>query len=253
MSALTKGLERYEKAPKGAFPPTTATSLDDKQALARQFPLPAITHLLSQEKPLPEALDLGHRREKVTVVLSDIVNFSSIVKESNPESLRDAMGQYYWKSREAVFSHGGMLDKFIGDAVLAVFGYPETRDSAPVDAIRFAQDLIEIGKEVLEAWQADLNAVISTGTRVGITTGDIWPINIGKDCLEVALLGDSINLAARLEKNCQVDRFLMDNRTHTAAKRYDELFITKLNLHQVVITAAEAKGQPFATKASTIQ
>jgi len=72
-----------------------------------------------------------------------------------------------------------MLDKFIGDAVLAVFGYPLPSQEAPCQAIRFAHALTAIGRSVMNDWQAELNAVIETGTRIGIATGDIWPINIG--------------------------------------------------------------------------
>jgi class 3 adenylate cyclase len=161
------------------------------------------------------------------------------------------MRLYYEKARQAVFENGGMLDKFIGDAVLAVFGYPESTPSAPCNAIRFASALISIGREILESWQAEINALIQTGTRVGIASGDIWPINIGQREIEITLLGDTINLAARLEKNCAVDKFLIDNRTHTASQRADAIFIDNLNLRQIEIPVTAAKGQAFPIKAWT--
>jgi class 3 adenylate cyclase len=159
------------------------------------------------------------------------------------------MGQYYRRARQAIFDHHGMLDKFIGDAVLAVFGYPHPMPTAAVNAINFAQALIRIGQDVMESWQAELNAVIPTGTRVGIASGDIWPINIGRSLIEVALLGDTINLASRLEKNCAVDRLLMDNRTHTSGQRIDSAFISSLKLQQIIISTADAKGQAFPVRA----
>ena len=247
--ALVKGLEEYKGAPIGPSPTRAKTPPSDLEALARQFSYKAVAHLSSQSGTLEERLGLGTRRDNVTVVLSDMVNFSSLVTASRPDDLREAMGQYYQRSRQAVFEHDGMLDKFIGDAVLAVFGYPEATKFASINAIRFAIALIEIGQEITESWQAELNAEIPTGTRVGIATGDIWPINIGRDAIEVSLLGDTINLAARLEKNCPVDRFLIGNRTHTAASRADVNFIKSLELKQMVIPPADAKGQAFAIKA----
>jgi adenylate cyclase len=247
--ALLKGLEEYRGAPIGPDPTSPKTLPNELEALARQFSYKAVAHLNSRPGTLEQRLGLGTRRDNVTVVLSDMVNFSSLVTASRPDDLREAMGQYYQRARQSVFEHDGMLDKFIGDAVLAVFGYPEATKLAPINAIRFAIALVEIGQEITESWQAELNAVIPTGTRVGIATGDIWPINIGRDAIEVSLLGDTINLAARLEKNCPVDRFLIGNRTHTAASRADATFIKSLELKQTVIPPADAKGQAFAIKA----
>ncbi|MGD9596825.1 MAG: adenylate/guanylate cyclase domain-containing protein [Steroidobacteraceae bacterium] len=247
--ALIKGLEAYAAAPVGPAPYAAKTPSNEVEALARQFPFEVVARIQESQESLESQLGLGARRENVTIVLSDIVNFSSLVTASRPDDLKEAMGQYYQQARQAVFDHGGMLDKFIGDAILAVFGYPHFKSHAPCDAIRFARALTLIGRSVMSSWQAELNAVIDTGTRVGIATGDIWPINIGRSSIEVTLLGDTINLAARLEKNCVVDKMLIDNRTRTAAHRADDTFVTNLNLQQVIIPPADAKGQAFPIRA----
>jgi class 3 adenylate cyclase len=252
-SALVKGLDEYKEAPIGPSPEASGQSEGVLEALSRQSPYKTVARLKSSGGALDVELGLGSRRENVTVVLSDLVNFSSLVTASRPDDLREAMGEYYRRARQAVFDHDGMLDKFIGDAVLAVFGYPEVTPASPVNALRFAQVLIQIGREVTEAWQAELNAVIATGTRVGVASGDIWPINIGESGVEVTLLGDTINLTARLEKNCAVDHFLIDNRTHTACRRHDTAFVESLGLQQLVIPAADAKGQAFPIRAWTQQ
>lgn len=249
-NALLKGIEEYRSAPVGPAPYASEAPANQAQALARQLPYEVVGKLVAKSENLELELGLGARRE-ATIVLSDIVNFSSLVTASRPDDLRATMGEYYQKARQAVFDHGGMLDKFIGDAVLAVFGYPDNKDTAPVDAIRYAISLVGIGREVLGDWQAELNAVIATGTRVGIATGDIWPINIGQGQIEISLLGDTINLAARLEKNCEVDKFLTDNRTHTAAQRIQGEYVESLNLVQMQIAVADAKGQAFPTRAWT--
>ncbi|WP_029922207.1 adenylate/guanylate cyclase domain-containing protein [Nevskia soli] len=248
-NALVQGIESYREAPIGPAPYAPQPPTTSFQSLARQFSYETIARLTHTAHAPPVELGLGTRRENVTIVLSDIVNFSSMVAASRPDDLQALMGQYYQRARQAVFEHGGMLDKFIGDAVLAVFGYPEPRASAPADAIRFANALVGIGHEIMEDWQSQLNAVISTGTRVGIATGDIWPINIGQRAVEITLLGDTINLAARLEKNCEVDKLLIDNRTRTAALRTDADFIAGLCLRDLVIPAQDVKGQAFAVRA----
>lgn len=248
-SALIKGLEEYAAAPIGAAPYATKRPSSEAESLARQLSYESLAQLQNSTDPIETQLGLGVRRENVTIVLSDIVNFSSLVSASRPDDLKEAMGEYYRQARQAVFDHGGMLDKFIGDAVLAVFGYPHPKPGAACDAIRFASELISIGRAVMSSWQPELNAVIETGTRIGIATGDIWPINIGTSGIEITLLGDTINLAARLEKNCAVDKLLIDNRTHTVAQRVDDTYLAGLNLQQLIIPQADAKGQSFPIRA----
>ncbi|WP_349655493.1 adenylate/guanylate cyclase domain-containing protein [Xanthomonas sp. 10-10] len=242
--SLIKSVERYSGSPIGVLPFDTKAD-QQLSSLARQFNHHSVADLYQEPSLLEEKLRLGKRVEQVTVVLTDIVNFSSLVTASRPEDLRSAMEKYYRLAREAVFSHGGMLDKFIGDAVLAVFGYPQAGGSASTNAIKFGNELISIGQEVLSTWQDDLNANIPTGTRVGIATGDIWPINIGADQLEITLLGDTINLAARLEKNCSHNGVLIDNRTKTKAEREGQDILAKFAMAERLLNASEAKGQVF--------
>jgi class 3 adenylate cyclase len=134
-------------------------------------------------------------------------------------------------------------------AVLAVFGYPSESPDAACRAIRFGQALVAIGNDVLGGWVGELNAKIETGTRVALATGHIWPINIGARAVEIALFGDTINLAARLEKNCTVDRLLLDHRTNNAAAKADPKFVSSLGLEQIEVPVENAKGQAYPVKA----
>jgi class 3 adenylate cyclase len=212
-------------------------------ALSRQLSFGTLSVLGSQAGTLESKLRFGERIDNATIVLSDLKSFSSLVCASRPDDLNEMMARYYQRARNAVFKHGGMLDKFIGDAVLAVFGYPSPTPQAPTNSLRFALELIDIGADILGAWQSELNALIETGTRVGIATGDIWPMNIGQREVEISLLGDTINLAARLEKNCSVNGVLMDNRTRTKARAVDATFVDSLSLTEDQLQPSDAKGQ----------
>lgn len=253
LGSLVSNLQIYRSAPIGTLPQLAADIGERKDLLPllRQFSHLTISKLESESDTVDKQLRFGERIPQVTVVLSDIVDFSSLVSASQPEELKGYRSRYYRLAREMVFSHHGMLDKFIGDAVLAVFGYPVAADSDSVHAVRFAQELVDLGKDILSGWIGDLNAVIETGTRVGIATGDLWPINIGSDEIEVSLLGDTINLAARLEKHCQRNNILLDNRSKQKAAKEDADYIAGLKLTQVLIPSKEAKGQQFTTRAWT--
>lgn len=214
--------------------------------------LPYLSNQLSPEdlrslrgnvENIDKHLRLGERIIQATVVLADIQNFSTLVNASPPERLQLSMNRYYRLVRDSIFRHGGMLDKFIGDGVLAVFGYPIPNNNSATNAVRFAQDVISIGNDVLLEWTGELNSIIPTGIRVGVSTGDIWPINIGSTQVEINFLGDTINLAARLEKNCQPGKFLLDNATCAKSMREDHDFIAALGLIEKKLLPAQAKGQ----------
>jgi len=258
-AVLVKNLEKYAAAPAGPEPQPlgrrrgpAALPADlpaPYASLVRQLPFAVVQGLRDQPGELEAKLRFGEKISHVTVLLSDLKNFSSLVTASSPEVLNDSMAKYYRRVRDAVFTHGGMLDKFIGDAVLAVFGYPVPSPGAAVNAVRFARDLIGIGHDVLRPWLGEVNAVIETGTRVGMSTGELWPLNIGQRELELTLLGDTINLAARLEKNCLVDGILFDNRTATRLQASNPDFWQGLRSVEAQVAPSDAKGQAFAVRA----
>jgi class 3 adenylate cyclase len=250
LEALVKNLERYSEAPVGAAgqPP-----VEELLPLHRQFRYPDIAKLLQEKRDLQEVLKIGKRVSNVTVVLSDIKNFSRLVKASRPEDLREFMGRYYLRARRLVWDHGGFFDKFVGDAVLAVFGYPYPADKQNIKAIRFSQSLVALGREILNDWDEEINERIQTGTRVGINRGDLWPLDIGEEQMEVTFIGDTINLAARLEKNSSVDGALLSHLTRTGARKEDKDFIDSLQLEKREISPEDAKGQSGIIRAWQLQ
>lgn len=220
------------------------------EALARHLSFAALEPLAGRDATsIDEVLSLGKRVDDVTVVLSDLKNFSSLVKAARLTKLQETMGKYYERSRRLVWSHRGTFDKFIGDAVLAFFGYPRPDEYACANAVRFAMDLIATGSSVLSDLSSKMNDIIPTGTRVGIATGEIWVLNTGKDAVELAFIGDVINLAARLEQHSDVDGVLIDNVTRNLVADVDGDFLARLNPSLTTLTPAEAKGQMHPIRA----
>lgn len=214
--------------------------------LVRQLPFPVVAAFSSGNGAMDQ-LRIGTRVPNVTVVLSDLVSFSKLVSASSEDVLNSHMQRYYRAARELVFTHGGMLDKFIGDAVLAVFGYPFSNDQTGLRVMEYATDLIKLGNDVLISWLGEINASVNTGTRVGIANGEIWPLNIGKESLELSFLGDTINLAARLESNCLVNGVLVDNRTMTQLANHGGEAIWTLS--ERLLSPENVKGQTQSIRA----
>jgi adenylate cyclase len=258
-AALVSGIGRYSRAPIGRnFWPERGgfqTWLSQIQghrpqlprgydSLARHLSYAALEPLSGQDATqIDRILSLGDRVDDVTVVLSDIRNFSAIVKAARLTKLQGTMAKYYERSRRLVWNHSGTFDKFIGDAVLSFFGYPHPDPRACVNAVRFAMDLVRMGSVVLNELTPRMNDVIETGTRVGVATGEVWVLNTGKDAVEVAFIGDVINLAARLEKSCVTDGVLLDNITKNLVDDEEPDLIARLAPNQVTISPEMAKGQ----------
>ncbi|MDA3816270.1 MAG: adenylate/guanylate cyclase domain-containing protein [Prolixibacteraceae bacterium] len=221
--------------------------------LRRQFPYSTIVELEKKPEELSKTLKFGKKYDDAIIVLTDIKNFSTLVSVSDPEELNDLMSKYYTNARELVFKYGGILDKFIGDAVLAIFNYPIKNKISFTHATKFCAELILMGENILNEFQRKLDQEIETGTRVGLATGPIYALNIGKEDFEVTFIGDKINFAARLEKNCDVNGILMSNRFFHKLDDSNHDFIDRIEKTEKKIDPKDAKGQVGITTAWQIQ
>jgi adenylate cyclase len=144
-----------------------------------------------------EALHRG-RIQTAAVLFADIAGFSALAERIEPEALGALLGELRGIQRQAIERHGGVVDKYIGDAVMAVFGVPEP---APDDAKRALAAAVDM-RDSIAAWNADRTRAGQPVLRVGIGLhyGDVFAGAIGDDQrLEYATLGDTVNVAQRVE------------------------------------------------------
>lgn len=217
--------------------------------LRRQFAFSAIQRFNQKDAPLEEQLLLGQRIEDVSVVFTDLKNFSLLVTAVGGGALRPYMSRYYRRARELVWDHGGVLDKFIGDAVLAIFNYPYLNPAAPMNALAFSRDLILLGDEIFGELREQYPDMPESGTRAGICTGDLWILDIGQDVIEVSFFGDTINLAARLEHNSVVDGVLIDQHTRAAIMAQDPGLMKFIDPVERRLPPSKVKGQNHPVQA----
>src|SRR5207237_3652734 len=141
-------------------------------------------------------------RRTVTIWFSDVIDAPALGERLDPESLRNVMTQYFDEMRAVIESHGGTVEKFIGDAVMAVFGVPAVHEDDALRAVRAADEL--------RAGLGDLNAELesSYGTRlelrIGVNTGEVVT---GTE--ERLATGDAVNVAARLEQAAEPGEILL--------------------------------------------
>src|SRR5690349_24454974 len=110
-------------------------------------------------------------RKTVTILFSDVAGSTAMGEKLDPESLREVMGRYFAVMSAAIERHGGTVEKFIGDAVMAVFGLPVAHEDDAVRAIRAAADmqaaLPELNRAFREEWQLELH------NHIGVNTGEV--------------------------------------------------------------------------------
>src|SRR5882672_10323152 len=149
-------------------------------------------------------------RKVVTVLFTDLVGFTSRSERLDPEDVRATLSPYYARLRAQIEQRGGTVEKFIGDAVMAVFGAPVAHEDDPERAVR-------AGLAIRDAI-ADLGRDLHV--RIGINTGEAL-VSVGADPLsgEGMVAGDVVNTAARLQSAAAVDGVLVGEMTFRASER----------------------------------
>jgi adenylate cyclase len=141
---------------------------------------------------------LGSSRRMVTVLFADIRGFTALSEKLQPEEVAEMLREYLTEMTEVVFEHGGTVDKYIGDCVMALYNVPLEDPHHVRNAMRTALAMQERTLEVSARWEARLGAAIRSG--IGINTGEAVVGTLGsRQRLEYTAIGDTINLGSRLE------------------------------------------------------
>jgi adenylate cyclase len=143
-------------------------------------------------------ISLASSRRTLTVLFSDIRGFTSMAERLEPEEVAAMLGEYLTEMTEIVFRHGGTVDKYIGDCVMALYNVPFEDPDHAVRAVQTALEFQERTLAVSQRWEERIGVSIRNG--VGINTGEAVVGTLGsRQRLEYTAIGDTVNLAARLE------------------------------------------------------
>lgn len=146
----------------------------------------------------PSRVQLGGERRELSVLFSDIRGFSSFSEKMDPEALSAFLNEYLTPMTDIVLQQGGMLDKYIGDAVMAVYGAPLEQPDHAAAACRSALAMQHALKALNVSWQARGLPELHIG--VGVNTGVMSVGNMGSEMrFDYTVMGDAVNLASRLE------------------------------------------------------
>ncbi len=145
-----------------------------------------------------DALTFGGQKKHLTVLFSDIRSFTTYSEKYSPEEVVSILGEYLTEMVDVILKYGGMLDKFVGDEIMAVFGAPHYFDDHAERACLTALEMIRTLDKLKEKWEAEGRDSFDIG--IGINTGDMIVGNLGsKQIFDYTVIGDAVNLGARLE------------------------------------------------------
>ena len=153
-------------------------------------------HLLSGQ------LALGGELKEVTVLFSDIRSFTGISESHPPEVIVSMLNRYFERMSACVQVEGGTVNKYIGDAIMAIFGAPLEHADHILRAVRAAERMLRTNRDLNHELESEGLPVLNTG--IGIHTGKVLAGTIGsRDRLEYTVVGDTVNLASRVEGMCK--------------------------------------------------
>jgi len=154
-------------------------------------------------------------RRRVSVLFVDLVGYTDLASRLDPEETRDFQGAYFARAREIVERYGGVVEKFVGDAVMAVWGAPTSNEDDAERAVRAGLDLVAAVPQ-LAAPARRSQAPVALSARAGIATGEA-AVAIGAEG-QGLVSGETVNLAARLQAAAEPDTLLADEATRHAAQ-----------------------------------
>jgi adenylate cyclase len=199
-----------------------AESAIQRSALER-FLAPEVVEMVVNN---PEGVRLGGVNQKVSVMFADIRGFTELSERMAPEKIVELLNEYFTRVTDVIFDNGGTLDKYIGDAVMAVFGAPISKGNDAYNAVKAATELQRLVAEMNRDAKARDWPELDVG--IGINTGVVTAGNIGSPRrIDYTVIGDNVNTASRLMNKAIAGEIIISDST--AADIRDMFALSRLD------------------------
>ncbi|MCC6554307.1 MAG: adenylate/guanylate cyclase domain-containing protein [Polyangiaceae bacterium] len=186
-------------------------------------------------------LALGGKRTAVSVLFADVVGFTPLAESRDAERVVALLNELFSMLTEIVFRHGGTVDKFIGDCIMAVWGAPVAQEDHARRALAAAEDMMRFLETANEEWREKYDVEIRLG--VGVNSGEAIVGNVGSNKrMEYTVIGDVVNVASRLEAIAAPNQVLVSEATQAlVGEAFPLRYLGEQNL-----TGRKAKTQVYA-------
>lgn len=164
------------------------------------------------------SLELGGDRREVTVLFADVVAFTPLAESRPAEQVVTLLNELFTMLSEIVFRHEGVVDKFVGDCIMAVWGAPHTQADHADRALAAAEDMLRFLETSALDWRERHGVEVRLG--IGVNSGEAIVGNVGSQKrMEYTVIGDVVNVASRLESIARPNQILVGGRTRELAAR----------------------------------
>lgn len=165
-------------------------------------------------------VEIASRRKKLTMFFSDVVNFTETTDKLESEELTNLLNHYLTEMSRIALEFGATIDKYIGDAIMAFFGDPESKGvkEDAIACVRMAITMLRRMQELRSEWR-ELGAERPFQLRIGINTGYCTVGNFGSaDRMDYTIIGNMVNMTARLQSHAEIDSILIGHETYSLVK-----------------------------------
>ncbi len=177
---------------------------------------PAPAPVIAAPSP-PEQAEIKSDRRVVTVLFTDVSGFTAMSEKLDPEEVTEIVNQFFAVLTEPIYRFGGVVDKYIGDAIMALFGAPIAHEDDPERAVWAAYEMQRAAKEFADKLEAKTG--IGLKVRIGINTGLVVAGAVGgAQKQDYTVMGDTVNLAQRMESNARPGKVLVTGETYRLAR-----------------------------------
>jgi class 3 adenylate cyclase/tetratricopeptide (TPR) repeat protein len=199
-----------------------------------------ITGALAGTTPPADAhVEISEERRVVTILFADLANSTALADALDAEELRALLARFFALMAEEIHWHGGIVEKFIGDAVMGIFGLPQIHEDDPVRAVRAGLDMQRALARFNDERRASDPLAVQLMMRVGINTGEVVAATGPADGRDFLVTGDPVNVAARLQSVADPGTVVVGPRTFRD---------TQGTVEYEALPPAELKGKPRAVR-----
>ncbi|MGQ9630662.1 MAG: adenylate/guanylate cyclase domain-containing protein [bacterium] len=183
--------------------------LKRKERLEKYLSHQVVDSVLSSAGPI----ELGGVRKNVTILFSDIRDFTSMSEKMEPEEIVRTLNEYFSTMTNIVIKYNGLLDKYMGDSIMAVFGAPVERYDDAQRAVKTAVEMQQALARLCSKWRKEERPTFDVG--IGVATGDVVAGNLGSEHkMEYTVVGSVVNLTSRLCSVARGGQILINQRTY---------------------------------------
>lgn len=210
---VTKRLQVYEKNLDG-YKKKLQQEAQLRTSLGRYVGHNVIEQLVRAGAEMPQ-----NERRVMTILFSDIRSFTTISEHMSPEEVIAMLNEYFDAMTDVIFKHRGVLDKFVGDELMAIFGLIGKAEDAPMQAVLAAKAMRKRARELMR--ERNERGLQTFEMGIGINTGEVVVGNVGaKNRMDYTVIGDTVNVAARLEQMTKGQDIIVGEEVYKACKRH---------------------------------